>query len=202
VIESNPDIAETLREKENILYVEGDSTQDEVLMQAGIEDARALITTLPVDADNLYVVLTAREINPDLKIISRASNERSDVKLKRAGASNVIMPDRVGGQQMAMLITQPDVVEFLDYMMLQEPGSVFLEELNLSSLSNCSEGHQIEELWKRNNSGANILGLRRPDGSYIINPSRDVKIDCDDQLFVLGTVDQIQELKKLLDSKF
>ena len=102
-----------------------------MLDHAGIMEARAMITTLPVDADNLYVVLTAKRINPKLKIISRASNENSDIKLKRAGATNVIMPDRVGGQQMAKLVTQPDIVEFLDYMMLQEPDSVFLEELSL-----------------------------------------------------------------------
>jgi len=198
VIESNAAIIESLRDSDEFLYIEGDATEDEVLHHAGIKNARAMITTLPADADNLYVVLTAKTINGNLKIISRASNENSDVKLKRAGASNVIMPDMVGGQQMAKLVTQPDIVEFLDYMMLQEPGSVFLEELNLESLANCFEGKEIRELWHRNESGANIVGLRRPDRSYIINPANDVKISCKDQLFVLGTVDQIEILKKLL----
>jgi voltage-gated potassium channel len=201
VIENSPEIIESLRDSDEILYVEGDSTQDETLIHAGIMEARALITTLPVDADNLYVVLTSKTINPNLKIISRASNEKSDLKLKRAGASNVIMPDMVGGQQMAKLVTQPDIVEFLDYMMLQEPGSVFLEEISLNSLANCFEGKEIKELWERNGSGANIVGLRRPDRSYIINPGKDVKLSCSDQLFVLGTVDQIQQLKKLLVSE-
>jgi voltage-gated potassium channel len=198
VIENSPEIIESLRDSDEILYVEGDSTQDETLIHAGIMEARALITTLPVDADNLYVVLTSKTINPNLKIVSRASNENSDLKLKRAGASNVIMPDMVGGQQMAKLVTQPDIVEFLDYMMLQEPGSVFLEEISLNSLANCFEGKEIKELWERNGSGANIVGLRRPDRSYIINPGKDVKLSCSDQLFVLGTVDQIQQLKNLL----
>ena len=71
---------------------------------------------------------------------------------------------------MAKLVTQPDIVEFLDYMMLQEPGSVFLEELNLETLANCFEGTEIQKLWQRNGSGANIVGLRRPDMSYIVNP--------------------------------
>ena len=101
-------------------YIEGDATQDEVLLEAGIMQARAMITTLPVDADNLYVVLTAKGLNPNLKIIARASNERSDVKLRRGGAGNVIMPDRVGGQRMEKLVIQPDVVEFIDFLMLQE----------------------------------------------------------------------------------
>ncbi|MFC2113044.1 potassium channel family protein [Bacteroidota bacterium] len=198
VIENNPEIVESLRDIEDILYIEGDATQDEILHNAGISDARALITTLPVDADNLYVVLTAKEINPSLTIISRASNEKSNRRLKRAGASNVIMPDRVGGQQMAKLVTQPDIVEFLDYMMLQEPGSVFMEELSLDTLAKCFEGKEIKELRIRNKTGANIIGLRRPDRSYIINPGSNVKLSCSDQLFVLGTVDQISTMKKLL----
>jgi voltage-gated potassium channel len=198
IIENNPDIIESIRDSEEILYIEGDSTQDEILQQAGIMEARALITTLPVDADNLYVVLTAKGLNPGVKVISRASNENSDRKLKRAGASNVIMPDRVGGQQMAKLVSQPDVVEFLDYMMLQEPGSVFLEELSLDNLANSFDGKEIHELWHRNDSGANIVGLRRSDRSYIVNPGRDVKLSSEDRLFVLGTVDQIKELKKIL----
>ncbi len=198
VIENNLEILESLRESDDTLYIEGDATQDEVLQQAGVQDAQAMITTLPVDADNLYVVLTAKGINPHLTIISRASNEKSDLKLKRAGASNVIMPDRVGGQQMAKLVTQPDVVEFIDYMMLQEPGSVVLEELSLDTLANCYEGRAIGELWLRNETGANIVGLRRPDRSYILNPSREVRLSCSDQLFVLGTVDQIKKLRVLL----
>ena len=197
VIENNAEIVESLRDSEDILYIEGDATQDDILHHAGILDARAMITTLPVDADNLYVVLTAKEINSEMTIISRASNENSDIKLKRAGATNVIMPDMVGGQQMAKLVTQPDVVEFLDYMMLQEPGSVFLEELSLDKLANCFEGKEIKELWDRSTSGANIVGLRKSDRSYIINPSSEVKLSCSDQLFVLGTVDQIRQLQSL-----
>ena len=201
VIESNSEIIESLRDSDDILYIEGDATEDEVLHHAGIKDARAMITTLPADADNLYVVLTAKTINPNFKVISRASNENSDIKLKRAGASNVIMPDMVGGQHMAKLVTQPDIVEFLDYMMLQEPGSVFMEELSLDTLANCFEGTEIQELWQRNESGANIVGLRRPDRTYIVNPGKDVKITCKDQLFVLGTVDQIKHMKELLVTK-
>jgi len=198
VIETNPDIIANLRDSMDILYIEGDATQDEVLEHAGIESARAMITTLPVDADNLYVVLTAKGINPKLTIISRASNENSDIKLKRAGANNVIMPDRVGGQRMAKLVTQPDVVEFVEYIMLQEPDSVFIEELSCESLASCFEGKQINELDIRNRSGANIIGLRRADTSYIINPSPDIVLTSSDKLFVLGNVKQIHQLKSLL----
>ncbi len=200
VIENNPELIEKLSSSDDILYIEGDATKDEVLQEAGISRARALITTLPVDADNLYVVLTAKEINPELMIISRASNESSDIKLKRAGASNVIMPDRVGGQRMAKLVIQPDVVEFVDYIMLQEPDNVFLEELTCESISSCFDGKKIRELDIRNRSGANIIGLKQEDGSYIINPSPDEFLSKSDKIFVLGNSSQIDSLKKLLSS--
>jgi voltage-gated potassium channel len=200
VIENNPELVEKLSSSNDILYIEGDATKDEVLQEAGINRARALITTLPVDADNLYVVLTAKEINPELMIISRASNESSDIKLKRAGASNVIMPDRVGGQRMAKLVIQPDVVEFVEFIMLQEPDNVFLEELNCESIASCFDGKKIRELDIRNRSGANIIGLKQEDGSYIINPSPDEFLSKSDKIFVLGNSSQIDSLKKLLSS--
>lgn len=200
VIENNPEIVERLRISQGTLYIEGDATQDEVLNLAGIMEARAMITTLPVDADNLYVVLTAKGLNPKLKIIARASNESSDIKLKRAGANNVIMPDRIGGQRMAKLVTQPDVVEFIDFIMLQEPDGVFLEELSCNFLAACFEGKSIRELDIRNQTGANIIGLRRADRSYVINPSQNMILSPTDKLFVLGTINQISKLNKLLVS--
>ena len=198
VIENNPEIVEYLRTSAEVMYMEGDATQDEVLIQAGIDKAKALITTLPDDADNLYVVLTARGLNRGLTIISRASNEKSDIKLKRAGATNVIMPDRVGGQRMAKLIIQPDVVEFIDFIMLQEPDNVFLEELSCDVISTCFEGRKIQELDIRNKTGANIIGLKRKDGSYIINPPANTILSQNDKLFALGSARQISELKKLI----
>ena len=198
VIENDPDIVASLSELSNILYLEGDAIQDEILFNARIDTAKALITTLPTDSDNLYVVLTAKEINPTLTIISRASHETSDIKLKRAGASNVIMPDRVGGQRMAKLVTQPDVVEFIDYIMLQEPDNVFIEEISCTSIAQCFEGRAIKKLEIRNRTGANIIGLRREDGSYEINPSPEVHLSSRDKLFVLGTSKQVNDLKDLL----
>jgi voltage-gated potassium channel len=94
-------------------FIKGDATKDEVMMEAGIKNARAVITTLPVDPDNLFVVLTARQLNPDIKLISRASQDTSVNKLKIAGANNVIMPDKIGGAHMATLVMLPDVVEML-----------------------------------------------------------------------------------------
>ncbi len=198
VIESDELAMERVLEDTDLLYIHGDATQDSILEMCRIEKARALITTLPVDADNLFVVLTAREMNPRLTIISRASNEHSDIKLKRAGATNIIMPDRIGGQRMAKLVAQPDVVEFLDFLMLQSSENVSLEEILCSDLHICFEGKAIRELDAINDSGANIIGLIRPDRSYVINPLPEVILSSEDKLFALGTKRQIHRLKTLL----
>ncbi len=126
VVDNDVSIIETIRENANTLYIRGDATQDETLLDAKIDKARALITALPNDADNLFVVLTARSMNPDITIISRASNFNTDKKLRSAGATNVIMPDKIGGQRMAKLVAQPDVVDFLEFVKLKEIEEVYI----------------------------------------------------------------------------
>ncbi len=200
VIEQDADIIQLLRETPGMLYVEGDAADEEVLRTAHLESARALITTLPVDADNLFVVLSAKELNKTIKIISRASLENSDVKLKRAGATNVIMPDKIGGQRMAKLVAQPDIVEFIDVLLLQSIDSVVLEEISCKNIADCFAGKSILELDIRNTSGANIIGLKRQDNSYLINPLPGTTLSSADRLFALGTKKQIDQLRETLST--
>jgi len=200
IIEQKSDIVQSLRETPGMLYVEGDAADEEVLKAAYIESARAMITTLPEDADNLFVVLSAKELNHAIKIISRASMENSDVKLKRAGATNVIMPDKIGGQRMAKLVAQPDIVEFIDVLLLQSADSVVLEEISCGNLAACFAGKSIVELDIRNTSGANIIGLKREDKSYLINPLPETTLTSKDQLFALGTKTQIDLLRNTISS--
>lgn len=194
VIEDQAETVHLLRETHGMLYVEGDATDEEVLKLAHLENAQALITTLPTDADNLFVVLTARELNPALKIISRASVDNADVKLKRAGATNVIMPDKLGGQSMAKLVAQPDVVEFIELILLQSIESVMLEEISCQKIASCFEGKTLSELDIRNTSGANIIGMKREDESYLINPVPETPLLSTDKLFALGSKTQINQL--------
>jgi voltage-gated potassium channel len=201
IVEKDLELIQSLRTIPNMLYVEGDAVDEEVLLQCRLENARALITTLPLDADNLFVVLSAKEINPGLTIISRASVDRADTKLKRAGATNVIMPDKIGGQRMAKLVAQPDIVEFVDYMMLQSTENVVLDELSCESIASCYAGKSIRELDLRNESGANIIGMRREDKSYLINPLPETLLLASDRLFVLGTRKQLVRLKHLLSTE-
>jgi voltage-gated potassium channel len=200
VVENDPEAIQILRETPGMLYVEGDASDEEILKLTRLESARALITTLPQDADNLFVVLSAKEINRDMIIISRASMDSSAVKLKRAGATNVIMPDKIGGQRMAKLVAQPDVVEFIELILLQNIDSVVLEEISCHNLSSSLLGKSISELDIRNTSGANIVGMKRKDKSYMINPVPDTTLTSSDKLFALGTKSQIHQLIKTITS--
>ncbi|MBL0103391.1 MAG: potassium channel protein [Bacteroidetes bacterium] len=196
VIESNQKAIENMALEEGLLFIEGDATQDEILAEAGLERAKALITALPSDAANVFVVLTARDKNPNLKIISRASEDASEHKLKRAGADNVIMPDKIGGTHMAALVTKPDVLEFIDH--ITGRINIRLEEIHFSSLPENMRNKTIRELEIRNKTGANIIGFKTSDGDYVINPPPDTVMLPDAKLFVLGTQEQVSKFKTIL----
>src|SRR4051794_35635639 len=120
-------IEQDIMDGKKLLYIKGDATEDETLIRAGIKKARALISALPEDADNVFIVLTARSVNSKIQIISRASHAGSAPKLKKAGADNVILPDMIGGMHMATLVTKPDVIEFIDYLSGEEGESIHLQ---------------------------------------------------------------------------
>lgn len=197
VIEEKKEVIDMITHRYSDLILHGDATQDDVLERAGIKKAKAIITTLPIDADNLFIVLSARTLNPGLTIISRASEDNSDKKLKLAGADNVIMPDKIGGAHMASLVMKPDVMEFVDFITGQGGDNIRLEEIKFENLSQEFRNKTIRELEVRNRSGANIIGFKTANGEYVINPDADTKIIPDAKLFVLGTSEQITKLKEL-----
>lgn len=198
VIEKNSDLTNNINHQFSDLVINGDATQDEILLKAGIYKAKAIITTLPKDSDNVFIVLTARNLNSKLTIISRASDDGSDTKLKIAGASNVIMPDKVGGAHMASLVMKPDVMEFLDFITGQDSEAVNLEEISLEKISDTLKNKTLQDLEVRNKSGANIVGYKTDTGDYIVNPSADTKIMSSSKIFVLGNKEQVSRLKEIL----
>lgn len=201
ILDKRDNVISRLRENPNLLYIKGDATHEDVLEQAGISRARALIATTPNDADNVFVVLTARSMNPGLTVISRASELESQMKLKRAGATNVIMPERIGGQRMAKLVHQPDVVEFIEYILLQKTKDVTLEELSCKTLAQRFVGKSIAELRVREQTGANIIGIKISGARYVFNPDPKMILSRNDQLFVLGDREQISKLKEVMKSE-
>jgi voltage-gated potassium channel len=197
VIESDVEKAERLAE-EGKLVIAGDATRDENLESAGIARAKSVITTLPDDAQNLYVILAAREMAPGIHIISRASKSNSVSKFRVAGANNVIMPDKVGGAHMASLVVMPDVLEFLDHVRIQGADAINLEEIPVNVLPQGLKAATLGELDARNRVGVNVVGMKKSDGNFVINPGRDTPLDEACKLFVLGTVDQIKTMNRLL----
>jgi len=198
VVDKSPKIISQFANNDKILHVLGDATEDTVLYNAGIDRAQALITAMPNDADNLFVVISAREMNPKLKIISRASAIGNDKKLILAGATNVVMPDKVGGQRMAKLIVNPDIQEFIENIMLQSTGDVALYEITLTKNEKNQTSWTIGSMSIRENTGANVIGLKTVSKKYILNPSPDLKVEAGDNLFVLGTREQLWQLKDLM----
>jgi voltage-gated potassium channel len=203
VIENDEDVIDSdsnteILKSPHVNFINGDAVQEDFLIKAKIDDAKALITTLPSDADNLFIVLTATEMNRDITIISRASEDHSDIKLKRAGATNVIMPDKVGGVRMAKLVAQPDIVEFIDSILIDSEFDASLVEIDCNQLAVATLDKTLTELSIRRSTGVNLIGIKQKNSMFIYNPPADFKLSYDDKLFVIGTPDQIVDLKKLL----
>ncbi len=196
VIEQSPEVVYEARAiDKSILFVAGDATNDEILEEAGIYRAKALIASLSDDSENMYIVLTARQLNPNLRIISRTVNPKAGPKLQRAGADDVIMPERIGGFYMATLVGQPDLVEFFQIMSNQVGGDISLEEIRFDQMPNECKGKTIEELNIRKNTGASVIALKTPNGEYIVNPPANTIVELNTHLIMLGHIPQIQRFK-------
>ncbi|MFV0573378.1 MAG: potassium channel family protein [Xanthomarina gelatinilytica] len=196
VIEKNKEIAEKYQ-SELVPFVIGNANEDETLLQAGIERASTLISALPNDADNLFVVLSSRQINSDLNIISRASQETSYKKLKLAGANNVILPDKIGGDHMASLVVVPGLLEFIDNLSIVGKSNINIEEISVEQLYDTSQIKTIRDLDLRKQTGCSIIGFKNAQGEYLINPEADLKLIPNSKIIVLGRPEQIQKLNSL-----
>lgn len=195
VIERDKELLE--KYDDEILFMEGDANEDEVLLAAGIERAKYLIVTLPDDAANLFVVLSARQLNANLFIISRASQVTSQHKLQLAGANKVIMPDKIGGDHMASLVVMPDLITFMDKLSLEGEHTTNLEEVAIEDLSNQVDCNSLRDLDLRRKTGCTIIGYIAPDGEYIINPEADLQLQPKSKVIVLGRPEQIRKLNEM-----
>lgn len=196
VVEKSLDRIDAHADLAKSIFVEGDATLDSVLDKAQIQSAKALITALPSDADNLFVVLSARQLNPDLTIISRASDSSSMKKLKIAGANNVIMPDKIGGEHMASLIVTPDLVEFLDKISVDSSLSINMIEVDAEAFPEKYIGETIKTLDMRSRTGCTIIGLKTEKGEFQINPEYDTVLTTGMHFIILGKPEQISKLKQ------
>jgi voltage-gated potassium channel len=193
IIERNTEIIEKFQE-DSIPFIHGNANEDDVLLEAGIEKASTLISALPSDADNLFVVLSARQINSTMRIISRASQETSYNKLKLAGANNVILPDRIGGDHMASLVVIPDLVEFIDNLSIVGENNINIEEVKVEQLYDTSNIKTIRDLDLRKKTGCTVIGFKNANGEYLVNPEAETQLVKGSKIIVLGRPEQIKKL--------
>ncbi|MCK5401883.1 MAG: potassium channel protein [Flavobacteriaceae bacterium] len=198
IIEKDKDIIAKLN-SDSVPYVLGNANEDEILLNAGIDRADCLITALPSDADNLFVVLSARQINKTMNIISRASQETSYKKLKLAGANSVILPDMIGGDHMASLVVIPDLIEFIDNLSIVGKSNINVEEIEVEKLYDTSKVKTIKELDLRRETGCTVIGFKDVNGEYMVNPEAELKLTPNSKVIVLGKPEQIQKLNSLFN---
>lgn len=181
----------------DILFIEGDANDDDVLRSAGVERAKYLIATLPEDATNLFVVLSARQMNKQMIIISRASLVTSQKKLLLAGADKVIMPDKIGGDHMASLVVMPDLITFMDKLSVEGEHTTNLEEIEIKDFIGQVDCSSLRDLDLRRKTGCTIIGYIDPNGNYIINPEADLELKPKGKVIVLGRPEQINKLNQM-----
>ncbi len=189
------------RSPEKLLYIDSDVTNDEALVRAQIEKAQALITTLSDDTDNLFTVLSARQLNPKIHIISSSHDLRTERKLKMAGADHVIQPDRLGGLYMATLVSKPGTVEFFSFISNDFETDIGVEELAYDEVPKACKDLSIRDLKIRSLTGANIIGFKHKNGMFTVNPDPDVKLSEGTSFIVLANQAQFKAVRNLMKSQ-
>jgi voltage-gated potassium channel len=183
-------------QEDGALLLEGDATKDENLRRAGLERAQGLVAASDSDADNLYVVLSARSARPELTIVARASGVDAERKLTLAGADRVVLPYTTAGQVMANLVLKPQVTAFLDVVTTATGPDLQLAEIEVRETSSAA-GRTIRELRIRHETGALVVSLRKADGSFDTTPEPDTPIEVGDVLIGVGSPDEIRALEDL-----
>jgi voltage-gated potassium channel len=183
-------------EERGYLVLSGDATDDAVLERAGVRRARGLIVTTANDATNMYIILSARVLNPDLYIVSRAVDDASVTKLARAGANRAISPYAIGGHRLAHLILKPTVVDFFETALRRGTAALNIEDLAIPPDSP-TVGQALDALNIRRVTGVTILAILR-EGNPLVSPPGDFVLDKGDQLLALGTAEQLARLEQLI----
>jgi voltage-gated potassium channel len=187
-----------IAQSEGYNAIQADATLDETLLKMGVENAACLVAALPSDAENLYIILSAKSLNPGLRAIARASNEEAVQKLQRAGADKVISPYITGAKRMAAAALRPQVMDFMDGIMTSD-RSFYMEEFLIDPQTCPVAGLSLREARLRSQSGSLVLAIRRCDGNLIVGPTGETIIMAQDMLICMGTADQLRVLNQILD---
>jgi voltage-gated potassium channel len=191
VIETDPDKVTELAES-GVATLARDATLEATLREAGVTRARGLAACLPDDADNVYVVLTARDLNPQLHIVARAAEEQAEAKLIRAGANRVVAPTILGGHRLAVALTKPAVGDFIDSLTVNTLGLVF-EQLTVGANSLVA-GKKLKDTNIRSELDIVVVSIQRCDGEMVFNPSGEAVIAAGDILIAIGKAESLMKL--------
>ena len=186
-------------EENKVLFIKGDATQDDILEDANIKNASHLISALDDDTHNLFIVLSARQMNEKLKIICRASTETNYNKMKLAGANNVILPEKLGGDHLASLVVTPDLLDFFDKISISDGDTRNVLELKFNVLCPDQKEKSISELEQFHKTGCKIIGFKDQENRFEINPSSDLVLKKDSSVIVIGNSDQMKKLRANFD---
>lgn len=196
VIEQDEKLIESW--KANVLFQRGSALTEACLHSSGIKKAKHLISALPDDAKNLFVVLTARKLNPALTIVSRVCEEVNQSKLKWAGADHIIMPDKIGRDYMAALLTVPDLIYFLGALnWWEKEAQPNIEEISLNKIPSKFQQKSLAELALRKVTGCNVIGYRNEKGNLLVNPDSELILSAKGKLIILGSSTAIKKLNQM-----
>ena len=195
VIDSDPEVIQKI-EEEGFVYYRGDATQDKSLLGAGIKRAKGIVCVLPTDAENLYVILTAKELNPNIYVLSRSEEEESEHRLLRAGADRVMSPYILGGMRMAMAILRPAMLDFIEITTSRQSLELRMEEMSVCDGSPII-GKSLEESEIRHNFGLIIVAVKKESGKMIFNPLASYTIEKGDKLIAMGEDDNVSRFTKV-----
>ncbi len=196
VIENDPAALDKL-EKDGYYFIRSDAVDEDSLIKAGILKAKAIVTAVRSDSDNVFITLTAKGLNPDIFILSRASDEKNEVKLKRAGASSVVSPYLMGGKRMAQLLISPTVVDFIDIAVSKGTLGLRMDEVKISPRSDLI-GKNLIESNLRKNFGVIIVLIKKFNGDMIFNPSPTEVLESKDVLVILGKEENMKKMSSVL----
>jgi voltage-gated potassium channel len=195
VIDNNPDVIQKVQD-EGFIYCKGDATQDKTLIEAGIKRAKGIVCVLPSDAENLYVILTAKELNQNIYIMSRSEEEESEHRLIRAGADRVMSPYTLGGVRMAMAILRPAMLDFIEITTRRQSLELRMEEISVCKGSPII-GMSLEESGIRQHYGLIIVAVKKDSGKMIFNPLADYLIAESDRLIAMGEDENVKRFAQV-----
>lgn len=196
IIENSPDLIKSIEEQGH-LFIEGDATREDTLLKANIQKAKGLVATVSSDADNVYIILTARGLNPGLYIMARLVDEKAERNLLQAGANRVISPYHIGARKMAQVILRPAVTDFIEVAVHRGGMELQIEEIPVRAPSRVTEV-PLKESGIRQELGLIIIGIQRASGEMLYNPPPDARIQVGDTLIAMGDPKNLNKLEKML----